>query len=700
MLTKYDQTEIKDTDKRYIEETFLLGKLAEDSYELPGLGIEADKAVSYTHFGASESVVFYIKACSDEPSLLKTLLNKSDDEVYITFDNKNKLYLDRANYQNADDKIQFIRDHFKDKLILFKPKLNYDKAKNRYHYNFDIILVEEEGKSPSSHYVAVPYIKKGISHKRFEKLLLDQKPIELEQHNHSLEIPEFIVCDSYIYHIPDSESIEKYQTRTTTYICRKPEEIKRIPLPKDWHFSMAKASYKDLCFISNLTRGMLIDQFEETGKLILDSYKQIENGISSSQEYTKEEAESKAGESSSSFENKSDNEKIEKFKTAEYEFLDRLSALAEKRDLIYDQNDLKNLHISLKTGNLTILGGMSGTGKSELARLYAEALGLKEYQTQEATDFKESGNYLFLPVSPAFTEPSDILGFLNQQTGIYMESDTGLTSFLIKASRERDKMFMVIFDEMNLGQIEHYFSDFISVLEAPKGKRTLRLFSKKSICHQEEYRNGIEIGDNVLFVGTMNIDESVKTPTNRILDRSNFLILEKKGFLEAKIYEEEQVNQPEEEKTIVDMSIIISSGNFNSWIKESQSLSALDDDELKILDEIHEQISNYDSQTGVSFRIAKSVAQYLENIPKDEDGNELLSRDVAFDYQIKQRILPKIRGYRDQIESLVFKTDGEGNIKEGTISMILTKYEERNFEKSLKYLDQKSKELIRNGYTL
>jgi energy-coupling factor transporter ATP-binding protein EcfA2 len=689
MQTRFEQAEIKDTDKRYIEECYLLGRLAEDNSNLPGLGSEYGKAVSYTRTGVTDNVVFYIKACSDEPLLLKNLLNKSPDDVYITFDNRNKLYLDKENYQKEDDKVAFIREHFRSKLILFKPKLNYDHLKKRYHYNLEIILVEEEGEEPSTHYVPVPSVKKGISHKRFEKLLLDQKPIELEQHNHSFDTPEFIMCDSYIYLIPDSDSFEKYKTRTTTYICRKPEEIKKIPLPKEWHFSMAKVQYKDLCFISTQTRGILIEQFEEIGNSILESYKQVEKELDGlkEKETQKDDTENQSNADTSS--NHITDNSNQKSLIAEYEFLERLSILAERRDLIYDQNDLKNLHISLKTGNLTILAGMSGTGKSELARLYADALGLKE-----------NDNFLFLPVSPAFTEPSDILGFLNQQTGIYMESDTGLTSFLIKASKEKKKMFMVVFDEMNLGQIEHYFSDFISILEAPKGNRAIKLFSKKSICHQDEYKNGIGIGNNVLFVGTMNIDESVKMPTNRILDRSNFLILEKKGFLEAKIYEEEQMNQLEEGKPSVDMSKEISSENYRDWIKESKGLSTLEDDELKILDEIHGQISNYDSQTGVSFRIAKAIAQYLANIPQDEDGNELLSRDVAFDYQIKQRILPKVRGYRDQIEDLVFKIDGEGKITEGTISMILTKYEDRNFEKSLKYLQQKSKELIRNGYTL
>lgn len=496
MQTKFEQIEITHTDKRKIEECFILGKLANDNSNIPGLGIEPGKAVSYTAVGATGSVVFYVQACSDEPFLLKELLDKRPEDVYITFDNRNKLYLGRENYEDSDDKVDFIRKHFENKLILFKPKLSYDTQRKRYHYNFDIVLVDNEDE-PSSHYVAIPHYKKGISHKRFEKLLLDQKPIELERYNHSFDVPEFIVCDNFIYHIPDTEALEKYIARTTTYICRKPEEIKRIPLPQNWHLSMAKATYKDICFISTKNRGELIDNFDQSGEIITESYKQTE----------KVKIQEKGSEplDTQKTNNEQQNKSAEK-DFPEYKFLEKLEFLAKQRDLIYDQNDLKNLHISLKTSKFTILGGMSGTGKSELARLYADALGLIQ-----------GDNLLFIPVSPAFTEPSDVLGFLNQQTGIYMESDTGLVSFLLKANKEKDKIFMVIFDEMNLGQVEHYFSDFISILEAPVKQRKLMLFSDKAICRQEEYRDGIEIGENVLFVGTANFDETGKEFSNRCL---------------------------------------------------------------------------------------------------------------------------------------------------------------------------------------
>ncbi|MBB2482837.1 hypothetical protein H5P36_21995 [Bacillus sp. APMAM] len=150
---------------------------------------------------------------------------------------------------------------------------------------------------------------------------------------------------------------------------------------------------------------------------------------------------------------------------------------------------------------------------------------------------------------------------------------------------------------------------------------------------------------------------------------------------------------------LIDPNKKICTENFKSWIKSTRGLAALEDYELDILDKIHEEMSNFDSQTGVSFRIAKAIGHYyLDNIPTDEKGNKFISRETAFDYQIKQRILTKILGYRDQIENLVGRY--EEKYVDVRIGMILTEKYGINFVKSRKLLEQKSKELMRNGSTL
>ena len=165
---------------------------------------------------------------------------------------------------------------------------------------------------------------------------------------------------------------------------------------------------------------------------------------------------------------------------------------------------------------------MSGTGKSQLAKLYGETMGL------------QYGNeLLMIPVSPSYHEPNDILGYLNPTTGVYYESETGLVDLLLKAQESPEQMFMVIFDEMNLSQVEHWFSPFISLLEVEEKNRYLNLFNENSYCVNPKYKSKIKIGDNVIFVGTVNFDETSKDFSDRLLDRTNVIVPTKMTFKES-----------------------------------------------------------------------------------------------------------------------------------------------------------------------
>ena len=152
----------------------------------------------------------------------------------------------------------------------------------------------------------------------------------------------------------------------------------------------------------------------------------------------------------------------------ENKFLDYFLKVLEKKGLCYDKEDIYNFHVSCKSSNLTILAGASGMGKTRLPLAYAECINVRE----------SDGTLLFLPISPSYTEPSDVLGFYNSQTDEYVPSETGLVDFIKHAQDNPTKMHMVIFDEMNLSQIEYWFAPFMSILEKPKGERIITLYSK------------------------------------------------------------------------------------------------------------------------------------------------------------------------------------------------------------------------------
>ncbi|MEH6946972.1 hypothetical protein V7068_07810 [Bacillus sp. JJ634] len=95
---------------------------------------------------------------------------------------------------------------------------------------------------------------------------------------------------------------------------------------------------------------------------------------------------------------------------------------------------------------------------------------------------------------------------------VYRSEDSGLINALRKAEMEESKLFIVCFDEMNLARLEHYFSQFLSILEMDHGKRVLRLYNddlENRLYNSAQYPPTIVIQDNVLFVGTVNVDECI-----------------------------------------------------------------------------------------------------------------------------------------------------------------------------------------------
>ncbi|MFY0545427.1 McrB family protein [Brevibacillus sp. H7] len=657
------QNEINEKTKREISNCLILGRLADesDANRIPPLGIER-KSVTKSHRN-EDIIVFYLQAISDEPKLLKERLGKDQKECYVSFDERNGRYLQNIKYYEQSDKVQFLREHLEGKLILFRPKLSKrnDNSDHPYHYNFEIVLVSDD-RLESSYYVTIPQVKKGVPWVRFEKSLTEKAAIQLPDYPNLMEVPEFILCDGHLYFIPEQDILEASPININTFYSKKPHLIKKLPLNEFSEFwDNVKSTYRDLGFITNDYAGILRDHFHSHGQQL------IPQDLPKKEEKEKNRIEVKP-----------------KSSLSEVDFIARLKSFAAEEGLVYQEEEaLVNFHTALKTSNIAVLGGMSGTGKTQLALLYAKALGLKQNE-----------NLLIVPISPSYTEPSDILGYLNHQIGIFMESETGLVSFLEKANQNKEQLFMILFDEMNLGQVEHYFSPFISLLELPGDQRCLRLFSKDATCYNRQLKEGIPIGDNVLFVGTANFDETTKDFSNRMLDRINIIFLEKLTFGEAFVGKEKDT-EDYDRATVVNRDIY-----RKEWTKEDFSL---EESEISLLDRLHELMREYDSQTGVSFRIAMGIGRYLANIPRDHDGNPFITRKTAFDYQIKQRILTKIRGHREQIQDLVGFFDLESNrYQPGLIARLLL--EERDgedeFKTSFNFLVQKAKELTRNGYAL
>ena len=353
---------------------------------------------------------------------------------------------------------------------------------------------------------------------------------------------------------------------------------------------------------------------------------------------------------------------------------------SQKRNLFYNVKDFVNIHTALKCSSLVILSGLSGTGKSAIVDIYARALGINN------TGNPDENRLLFIPVRPSWNDDSDLLGYVDLVHMVYRASDSGFVDFLVRAQKEenKNKLFIVCFDEMNLARVEHYFSQFLSLLERPANQRELQLYYKQysgRLYNSTEYPNRIKIGDNVKFIGTVNIDESTYHFSDKVLDRANVIQLDVLNY--ANMWTKTKY---------------ASLGNINWTIDDYNSITVTNSDEdmqlvHQLLWDIHTLLHSANSKYGVGPRIVKSIEMYLWNLPKSGIGE--FSYSDGIDLQIAQRVLTKVRGPENQLGEILDEKS------ENNIYLIFDKYHDLSkFSICRDIVQQKQKELESYGYCI
>ena len=262
-------------------------------------------------------------------------------------------------------------------------------------------------------------------------------------------------------------------------------------------------------------------------------------------------------------------------------------------------------------------------------------------------------------------------------------AQTGAVAILSK-EENKGKLFIVCFDEMNLARVEHYFSQFLSLLERPENQRELQLYDSQyagQLYNSATYPSKIIIGDNIRFIGTVNIDESTYHFSDKVLDRANVIELDVLDY--SKEWTKKQY-----------ASLITptwSKDEYDALINKDVDIKA--DKVQELLWEIHQLLQSASAKYGVGPRIVKAIKMYINNLPKTEING--FNKGVALDYQIAQRILTKVRGPEIQIGRLL---NGKSNTG---FNQIFDKYSElSDFKKCRKVISEKQKELGAYGYCI
>lgn len=646
-------------------------------------------------------VRMFFEPLSDEP---EPILNSGDPEFvkanYIAFDTNQDMeflpdYYDIDSY-DMDARVEDCTDFYANKLAIFTPVYKINNEGQSFK-NMQIIGMVDD--YDGGYFISVPRVD--MDNRRFEEKLKSGDYFTLENFDNRLvEGTDIVICGDYAYRFKGKRSLVSFLTgselRNEAWKFSGGDEIVKVKINDidayDKYLIEATRSLymidDDLLqVIMNTDNWISIDEPEKSSEPIreIETVEEVVEAVPEPEEDVEEMI--------------SEDEEIKASNASEITFINGLLSLTKSNNLVYEYKDLVNFHTSVKTNPLTILSGMSGTGKTQLAYNYARMLDLSE----------DNNTLLFMPISPSYSEPSDVLGYLNPMTNEYVPAETGLVDFLVHANNHKNKMHMVIFDEMNLSQVEYWFSPFISILEKDMGDRYLKLYDVPASAakndpdneNRKRYPSKIKIDDNVIFVGTVNVDETTKDFSDRLLDRTFVINLNKIKF--RNVFEGLKANG-KEEKVDVSAAKCSDASIFMTWNKK-YNMDHLDafkehQEELDFLDDFSELLSSTIHSDGISHRVLRNIGYYLLNVPETEDGH-VIERAEAFDIIVNQTVMQKIRGTEAQLSSLIgVSGDDLRSTENSSLIELLNKYSNiSKFENVRKAINKKAEDLRVNGYT-
>lgn len=314
----------------------------------------------------------------------------------------------------------------------------------------------------------------------------------------------------------------------------------------------------------------------------------------------------------------------------------------EQYGLHFNQRILKAFHTALKTSEwspLTILAGVSGTGKSELPRLYSHFGGLmfEPLSVQPNWDSQESMLGFFNSIDNKF-DAQPVLRFLAQSQKKWAEKNNDTEGYPGLA----DSVCIVLLDEMNIAYPELYFAEFLSKLELRRGMKgtDVPCLPVKIGAGLPPYQ--LPLGRNVLWTGTMNQDETTKSLSDKVLDRSIIINFPRPTELKRRL----KLTPLDEGNR----GPLLHKNTWNSWLAKDSSFS--DEDigpHKRFLEEINDALTV--AGRAIGHRVWQSVEYYMANHPDVRAAQTANDKDtldkalhIAFEDQIVQKVMPKLRG--------------------------------------------------------
>lgn len=190
----------------------------------------------------------------------------------------------------------------------------------------------------------------------------------------------------------------------------------------------------------------------------------------------------------------------------------RITHALEDRELHYSARDVRAFLGGMAMTPLLLLQGISGTGKTSLPKAVANAVG---------------GDHAVIEVQAGWRDRQDLLGYYNAFHRHFYASN--FLQALYRAGTEacRDRVTLIVLDEINLSRVEQFFADFLSVMEQSESERRVTLMSDPVANPPALLVEGrhLPIPRNVWFVGTANHDETTTAFADKTYDRAHIMEL-------------------------------------------------------------------------------------------------------------------------------------------------------------------------------
>lgn len=362
---------------------------------------------------------------------------------------------------------------------------------------------------------------------------------------------------------------------------------------------------------------------------------------------------------------------------------------------------------AIKSKPFLLLAGISGTGKSRIVRELARAcwdIDSPEYKEHKPKNFE------MVQVKPNWHDSSELIGYVSRINGERYIVGPFLR-FMVKAIHDPKHPYFLCLDEMNLAPVEQYFAEFLSVIESrqvdedgvvvtdpivdyeqTEAYKNLidQLFAdndeERNLYLKEEGGRRLTIPQNLIIVGTVNMDETTFSFSRKVLDRAMTIEMNEVDLYGGLTSRHEQIGKLNFEDL---------AGDKVEGVDVYQENQEVCNQAILYLQEINAVLE------GTPFKIAyrtrnEFLLYVVNNLPyrKNSEGQEISQSEVvarALDEITAMKILSRIEGDEEKVKAELL-----ASLKEVVSKMLPENM--RDSSVSLAKLDEMEKKLS-SGYT-